>query len=112
MTDIETNETIGPEASSLVDQLADPEVRWEAYGALVELGDEALPAVRDGLKNGHWQIPKVRLPLNEMQRRALQKKANEIRRTVEEALPSRTGGRSSRVKHLADLAASAGVVLF
>ena len=52
MNSIETNN----EATRLVDQLADSDKRWDAYEGLVALGSEALPAVRAGLGNGHWQV--------------------------------------------------------
>ena len=41
---------------ALVDQLADSDTRWDAYVALQALGSEALPAVREGLRNGRWQV--------------------------------------------------------
>ena len=44
------------ESFGLVDQLADPDTRWEAYSRIAEMGDEALPAVRAGLLNGQWQM--------------------------------------------------------
>jgi len=40
----------------LVDSFATPETRFSAYTALVELGDGALPALREGLKHGNWQV--------------------------------------------------------
>jgi len=42
----------------LVDCLADPDRRFSAYQALVALGDEALPAVREGFGHDHWQVRK------------------------------------------------------
>jgi len=43
-------------AFRLVDQLADPDMRWEAYGQITEMGGDALPAVRAGLRSGQWQV--------------------------------------------------------
>ncbi len=54
--------------------------------------------------DGQWRIERRHLPLTEAQRSALQDKADSIRRTVEEALPSRmarTSGQRSR--SIADL---------
>ena len=42
--------------SELVDQLADPKRRENAYAALENLGATALPAVREGLRHGNWQV--------------------------------------------------------
>ena len=42
----------------LVDAFAASETRFPAYQALVELGDQALPAIRGGLKHGNWQVRK------------------------------------------------------
>jgi HEAT repeat protein len=42
----------------LVDALAASQTRFPAYQALVELGTQALPAVRSGLGHGNWQIRK------------------------------------------------------
>ena len=52
MNNIENN----GDATRLVDQLGDADKRWDAYCGLVALGAEALPAVRTGLLNGHWQV--------------------------------------------------------
>lgn len=43
-------------ASDLVDSFAQSETRFHAYAALIELGAEALPAIREGLKHGNWQV--------------------------------------------------------
>jgi HEAT repeat protein len=43
---------------ALVDALAASETRFPAYRALVERGQEALPAVRRGLEHGNWQVRK------------------------------------------------------
>ncbi len=54
--------------------------------------------------NGQWRIERRHLPLTEAQRNALQNKADAIRRTVDEVLPSRmarTSGQRSR--SIADL---------
>lgn len=42
----------------LVDALATPETRFPAYQALVDLGEDALPAIRSGLSHGNWQVRK------------------------------------------------------
>jgi HEAT repeat protein len=43
-------------ARELIDQLADPARRDAALAALDDLGPAALPAVREGLGHGHWQV--------------------------------------------------------
>ena len=40
----------------LVDLLANDEKRWDAFMGLMTLGQAALPAVRDGLGDGRWQV--------------------------------------------------------
>lgn len=45
-------------AHSLVDALASSATRFPAYQALIELGGEALPAIRSGLGHGNWQVRK------------------------------------------------------
>lgn len=45
-----------PEPAVLVDALADPAKRWEAFTDLDALGPDALPAVCDGLRHGNWQV--------------------------------------------------------
>ncbi len=60
-----------------------------------------LPGKKQG---GEWRIERRHLPLTEAQRGVLQDKADRIRRTVDEALPSRmarTAGQKSR--SIADL---------
>ena len=42
----------------LVEALLEPDLRFPAYQALVALGDEALPAIREGFKHGNWQVRK------------------------------------------------------
>ena len=44
-----------PTPTELVDQLAGPD-RFEAFQALVAMTPESLPAVREGLRHGHWQV--------------------------------------------------------
>ena len=46
------------EDTALVDSFADPERRFAAYTELVRRGEPALPAVRQGLKHGNWQVRK------------------------------------------------------
>lgn len=62
-----------------------------------------LPGTKDG---GRWAIDRRDLPLTERQRQALQHKAESLRRTLDEALPSRlarTAGQ--RTRSIADLEA-------
>lgn len=55
-------------------------------------------------RNGRWVVRRQDLPLTEAQRRRLQAKANRIRRTVDEALPSRSAKTpGDRSRSLADL---------
>ncbi len=42
--------------TALVDAFVEPEARFAAYQALVAMGASALPAVRQGLKHGNWQV--------------------------------------------------------
>ncbi len=44
------------QARELVDRFADGPQRFPSYLALGEIGDDALPAVREGLGNGNWQV--------------------------------------------------------
>ena len=44
--------------TGLVDALSASETRFPAYQALVALGEAALPAIRGGLRHGHWQVRK------------------------------------------------------
>jgi len=46
------------EARALVERLEDCATRWPAWRRLEELGAAAAPAVRDGLRHGHWQVRK------------------------------------------------------
>jgi HEAT repeat protein len=46
------------EARALVEQLEDNATRWPAWKRLEEIGAAAAPAVRDGLRHGHWQVRK------------------------------------------------------
>ena len=46
------------EARVLVEQLESSETRWPAWKRLEEIGSAAAPAVREGLRHGHWQIRK------------------------------------------------------
>ena len=49
--------TVGKTPEELVADFADPELRFPAYLALNDLGaEEALPALKDGLKHGNWQV--------------------------------------------------------
>lgn len=48
----------GGDPSTLVDALAVAETRFPAYQALVDLGEKALPAVRQGLGHGNWRVRK------------------------------------------------------
>lgn len=60
-----------------------------------------LPGVK---RDGRWWIERKNLPLTESQRQALQAKADDVRATVEKALPSRTARRSGdRSRSVADL---------
>jgi hypothetical protein len=46
------------EARTLVEQLEDGETRWPAWRRLQEMGAAAVPAIREGLRHGHWQVRK------------------------------------------------------
>jgi HEAT repeat protein len=46
------------EVRALVDRLEDGATRWPAWKRLEELGAAAAPAVREGLRHGHWQVRK------------------------------------------------------
>jgi hypothetical protein len=46
------------EARDLVERLEDGATRWPAWKRLEEIGGAALPAVRAGLRHGHWQVRK------------------------------------------------------
>jgi len=50
--------TLLDEARSLVEQLAHSETRWPAWKRLEQIGSAAAPAVREGLRHGHWQVRK------------------------------------------------------
>ncbi len=55
-------------------------------------------------RGGRWRIERRDLPLTEAQRAGLQGKADRIRRSVEEALPSRMArSRGQRTRSIADL---------
>ncbi len=43
---------------ALVEQLESSETRWSAWKRLEEMGGAAAPAVREGLRHGHWQVRK------------------------------------------------------
>ena len=62
-----------------------------------------LPGVK---RNGAWSISRHDVPLTESQRRRLQARADEVRRVVDDVLPSRLAATSERgSRSLADLAA-------
>ena len=46
------------EARALVEQLESNETRWPAWKRLEQIGSAAAPAVREGLRHGHWQVRK------------------------------------------------------
>jgi hypothetical protein len=46
------------EARELVERLEDGDTRWPAWKRLEEIGTDAAPAVREGLRHGHWQVRK------------------------------------------------------
>lgn len=46
------------EARELVERLEDGSTRWPAWKRLEEMGGAGLPAVRAGLRHGHWQVRK------------------------------------------------------
>lgn len=48
--------TKGKTPEQLVDDFAESELRFPAYLALNELGAEALPALKEGLKHGNWEV--------------------------------------------------------
>ncbi len=52
MQNIQTHER----AAQFVDRFAESDSRWEAYVALDALGADALPAIRQGLSDGRWQV--------------------------------------------------------
>lgn len=55
-------------------------------------------------QDGQWVIPRAALPLTESQHRALQARADEIRETVDAALPPRVSARRDRARRsLVDL---------
>ncbi len=55
-------------------------------------------------RRGRWRIDDRQLPLTEAQRGTLQRKADRVRRVVEDALPSRmAGSRGQRSRSIADL---------
>lgn len=56
MTSAATDQQAADNARRLVDLLADPGSRWGAFTTLHELGPNALPAVREGLRSGRWQV--------------------------------------------------------
>ncbi len=47
--------TLNPTGHNLVRALVDGETRFDAYLALVEMGADAVPAIRDGLAHAHWR---------------------------------------------------------
>ena len=49
-------DTLSPE--ELVGALADPALRYPAFTALQRFGPRALPAIREGLRHGDWQVRK------------------------------------------------------
>jgi hypothetical protein len=66
-----------------------------------QLARGELPGVK---RNGRWRVDRRHLPLTEAQRRALQARADGVRRLVEDALPSRTATkRGEPARSLADL---------
>ena len=52
------NTTMNTDPFALVDSLAVPQDRFPAYQRRGELGTDALPAIRGGLKHGNWQVRK------------------------------------------------------
>ena len=50
------NATANPDPFDLVNSFADSQQRYASFSQLVELGSDALPAIRNGLKNDDWQI--------------------------------------------------------
>lgn len=52
------NAELPSDPQDLVEALVQPELRFHAYQALVALGEEALPVIRDGLRHGDWQVRK------------------------------------------------------
>ncbi len=66
-----------------------------------QLARGELPGKKRG---GRWRVDDRELPLSEAQRRALQRKADRVRRVVEDALPSRMAtSRGQRSRSIADL---------
>ncbi|MEM9291022.1 MAG: helix-turn-helix domain-containing protein [Acidobacteriota bacterium] len=66
-----------------------------------QLARGELPGVK---RNGRWRIQRRHLPLTEAQRQALQAKADDVRATVENALPPREARRAGdRTRSIADL---------
>ena len=66
-----------------------------------QLARGELPGVKC---DGHWRVQRRHLPLTEAQRQALQAKADDVRATVEKALPSREARRAGeRSRSIADL---------
>lgn len=55
-------------------------------------------------RDGRWVVPRESLPLTEAQRRVLQERADDLRRTLDEALPSRLAAtRGRRGRSIADV---------
>ena len=48
--------TSPPTPSELVDSFVEGSTRFDSYLALQEHGEDALPAVREGLKHGNWHV--------------------------------------------------------
>ncbi len=46
------------DADGLVESFVDGKRRFSAYQALVDLGPDALPAIREGLRHTNWQVRK------------------------------------------------------
>ncbi len=60
--------------------------------------------IRGVMRDGAWRIPREHLPMTDAQRAALQGRADEARRAVEDALPSRLAVTAARTpKSLLDL---------
>jgi len=51
-----TNDNLQKDPIALVDALARADERFDAYLQLRRLGEAALPALRDGLRHGHWEV--------------------------------------------------------
>ena len=66
-----------------------------------QLARGEVPGVK---RHGRWVLERRHLPLTEAQRRRLSQRADDIRRKVEDVLPSRAAGRrGDRARSLADL---------